>query len=196
MPQWDWDTLEKECRGCTACGLAATRTNVVFGTGNPQAEVLFVGEGPGENEDLQGEPFVGRGGQLLDQMLAAVGLTRKANIYIANMVKCRPPKNRDPLPEEQEACSGWLKGQMALIEPKILVCLGRIAACRLISPDFKVTRQHGQFVVKNGIHMMGTYHPASILRNPAQRPEGFADFLALRDKIEEVCEHTRLVFPD
>ena len=196
MPQWDWDTLEKECRGCTACGLAATRTNVVFGTGNPQAEVLFVGEGPGENEDLQGEPFVGRGGQLLDQMLAAVGLTRKANIYIANMVKCRPPKNRDPLPEEQEACSGWLKGQLALIEPKILVCLGRIAACRLISPDFKVTRQHGQFVVKNGIHMMGTYHPASILRNPAQRPEGFADFLALRDKIEEVCEHTRLVFPD
>ena len=119
----DWSILEHDCRACTACGLAAARHNVVFGVGNPQAEVLFVGEGPGENEDLQGEPFVGRGGRLLDIMLAAVGLSRKKNIYIANIVKCRPPKNRDPQPEEQDACIHWLEDQIALIRPKILVCL-------------------------------------------------------------------------
>ena len=191
----DWSILEHDCRACTACELAATRHNVVFGVGNPQAEVLFVGEGPGENEDLQGEPFVGRGGQLLDIMLAAVGLSRKKNIYIANIVKCRPPMNRDPRPEEQDACIHWLEDQIALIRPKILVCLGRIAACRLISPDFKVTRQHGQFFKKNGLWMMGTLHPAAILRNPAQKPDAFADLVALRDKIGEVCERTVLDYP-
>lgn len=196
MAEENWDALEQRCRGCTGCGLAATRTNVVFGAGNRQAEVMLVGEGPGENEDLQGEPFVGRGGQLLDQMLAAVGLYREHNIYIANMVKCRPPRNRDPRPEEQEACIGYLREQTALLKPKIIVCLGRIAACRLLSPDFKVTRQHGQFTQKNGIWMMGTFHPAALLRNPQQKPDGFADFMALRDKIQEVCTHTRLVYPE
>ncbi len=196
MEQRDWDTLAAECRNCTACGLASTRTNVVFGVGKADAEVLFVGEGPGENEDLQGEPFVGRGGQLLDKMLAAVGLSRRQNIYIANIVKCRPPKNRDPQPEEQEACIGWLREQFRLIRPKIVVCLGRVAACRLISPDFKVTRQHGQFFEKNGTLMMGTLHPAALLRNPNQKPDAFADFLALRDKIEQVCTHTTLVYPE
>ena len=194
MAKLDWTTLKEQCMNCTACGLAQTRTNVVFGVGNPQAEVMFIGEGPGENEDLQGEPFVGRGGQLLDKMLAAVGLSRAHNIYIANMVKCRPPKNRDPLPEEQDACIGWLKGQVSLLRPKIIVCLGRVAACRVIDPNFKVTRQHGQFFEKNGVLMMGTLHPAALLRNPNQKPEAFADFLALRDKIEEICEHTTLVY--
>ncbi len=196
MAKLDWTTLKEQCMNCTACGLAQTRTNVVFGVGNPQAEVMFIGEGPGENEDLQGEPFVGRGGQLLDKMLAAVGLSRAHNIYIANMVKCRPPKNRDPLPEEQDACIGWLKGQVSLLRPKIIVCLGRVAACRVIDPNFKVTRQHGQFFEKNGVLMMGTLHPAALLRNPNQKPEAFADFLALRDKIEEICEHTTLVYPE
>lgn len=191
-----WEQLEAKCRSCTACGLAETRHNVVFGVGDPQAEVLFIGEGPGENEDLQGEPFVGRGGQLLDKMLAAVGLTRKANVYIANIVKCRPPKNRDPLPEEQEACIAHLREQVALLRPKIIVCLGRIAACRLIDQSFKVTRQHGEFVQKNGVWMMGTFHPAALLRNPNQKPDGFADFVALRDKIGEVCTHTTLVYPE
>lgn len=196
MPQEKWDALEKKCQSCTGCGLAATRTNVVFGTGSRSAEVMLVGEGPGENEDLQGEPFVGRGGQLLDQMLAAVGLSRQHNVYIANMVKCRPPHNRDPLPEEQEACIGFLREQTALLRPKIIVCLGRIAACRLISPDFRVTKQHGVFVQKNAVWMMGTFHPAALLRNPRQKPDGFADFLALRDKIQEVCLHTELVYPE
>lgn len=192
----NWDILEQRCRSCTSCGLAATRTNVVFGAGCRQAEVMLVGEGPGENEDRQGEPFVGRGGQLLDQMLAAVGLYREHNVYIANIVKCRPPRNRDPQPEEQEACIGYLREQTALLKPKIIVCLGRIAACRLMSPDFKVTRQHGQFTEKNGVWMMGTFHPAALLRNPQQKPEGFADFIALRDKIQEVCSHTRLIYPE
>lgn len=196
MPYTDWKTLEEACRACTACPLAAARKHVVFGTGNPAAEILFVGEGPGANEDEQGEPFVGRAGQLLDKMLAAVGLSREKNIYIANMVKCRPPQNRDPAPEEQEACIGWLRRQTALIKPKIIVCLGRVAACRLISPEFKVTREHGQFIEKNGVWMMGTLHPAAVLRVPAKKPEWFEDFLALREKIGEVCARTELVYPE
>ena len=195
-PEMDWKTLEETCRGCTACPLAATRKNVVFGVGNPAAEVLFVGEGPGANEDKQGEPFVGRAGQLLDKMLAAVGLSRQHNIYIANMVKCRPPQNRDPLPEEQDACLHWLKAQTALLRPKILVCLGRVAACRLIAPDFKVTRQHGEFFEKKGMLLMGTLHPAALLRTPSQKPDAFEDFLKLREKIGEVCERTELVYPE
>lgn len=190
----DWETLRAQCGGCTACALAQTRQNVVFGVGNPQAEILFVGEGPGANEDAQGEPFVGAAGQLLDRMLAAVGLNRQENIYIANIVKCRPPRNRDPLPEEQDRCIGWLRRQTVLIRPKIIVCLGRIAACRIMDADFKVTRQHGQFVQKGGIWMMGTLHPAAVLRDPAKKAEAFADLLALRDKIGEVCEHTAFVF--
>ncbi|MBR2338011.1 MAG: uracil-DNA glycosylase [Clostridia bacterium] len=191
-----WEQLKRECERCRACGLCEARHHVVFGVGNPQAEVLFIGEGPGENEDLRGEPFVGRGGQLLDTMLEAVGLSRKHNIYIANTVKCRPPKNRDPLPEEQDACGNWLKQQMNLISPRIVVCLGRIAAFRMISPDFKVTKQHGQFFEKDGVLYMGMFHPAAILRNPHQKPEAFADFLKLRDKIEEICTHTELRFDD
>ena len=190
------DEIREVMGDCRLCQLCQARTNIVFGTGNPHARVMFVGEAPGKNEDLQGEPFVGRGGQLLDKMLAAVGLSREKNIYIANIVKCRPPKNRDPLPEEQEACIGWLREQFTLIRPKIVVCLGRVAACRLISPDFKVTRQHGQFFEKGGVLMMGTLHPAALLRYPAQKPDAFADFLALREKIGEVCTHTELVYPD
>ncbi len=190
----DWRTLQADCMGCTACTLAATRQNVVFGVGVTDAEVLFVGEGPGANEDAKGEPFVGAAGQLLDRMLAGVGLSRQKNIYIANIVKCRPPQNRDPLPEEQEACIGWLRQQTALLRPRIIVCLGRVAACRLIDPDFKVTRQHGQLIQKNGVWMMGTLHPAAILRNPAQKADAFRDLTALRDKIKEVCSHTTLWF--
>ena len=196
MPEMDWKTLEETCRGCTACPLAATRKNVVFGVGPEDAKIMFIGEGPGDNEDEQGEPFVGRAGQLLDKMLAAVGLSRQHNIYIANMVKCRPPQNRDPLPEEQDACLHWLKAQTALLRPKILVCLGRVAACRLIAPDFKVTRQHGEFFEKKGMLLMGTLHPAALLRTPSQKPDAFEDFLKLREKIGEVCERTELVYPE
>ncbi len=188
----DWEDLQKDCMTCTRCGLCETRTNLVFGVGVPDAEIVFIGEGPGEQEDLRGEPFVGRGGQLLDKYLDAIGLSRKSNIYIGNMVKCRPPQNRDPKPEEQEACIFWLREQIRLIRPKIIVCLGRISAQRLIDPDFRVTKQHGEFIEKNSVWMMGTFHPAALLRNPRQKPDALEDFLALRDKIAEVCTHTVL----
>ena len=186
----DFEELKSECLKCTRCGLCAGRHNVVFGVGNPKAKVLFVGEGPGENEDLQGEPFVGRAGKLLDTMLDAIDLSRDRNIYIANIVKCRPPQNRDPLPEEQEACIDWLRNQFAIMRPKIIVCLGRIAGMKLMDPNMKITRQHGQFIDKKGTLMMATLHPAALLRNPNQKPDAFNDFLLLRDKIMEVCPET------
>lgn len=182
----DWAELEAACKSCERCGLCKGRRHVVFGVGNRQAKVMFVGEGPGENEDIQGEPFVGRGGQLLDKFLAAVDLDRKTNIYIGNIVKCRPPKNRDPLPEEQEACIGWLRNQFALLRPKIVVCLGRVAAMRIMKPDIKITKEHGVFVEKNGTLMMATLHPAALLRNPSQKPAAFEDYLKLREKMDEL----------
>ena len=180
------DELEIKCKNCTKCDLCEGRTNLVFGVGKKDADIMLIGEGPGENEDLQGQPFVGRSGQLLDKYLAAVDLDRRTNIYIANIVKCRPPQNRDPLQEEQEACMDWLRNQTALLRPKIIVCLGRIAAMRIIKPDFKITREHGQFFKKGNIYMTATLHPAALLRNPAQKPAAFDDFLKLRDKIDEL----------
>lgn len=182
--------LEIQCKQCQKCGLCKTRTNVVFGVGVPDAEVMFIGEGPGQNEDEQGEPFVGRGGKLLDKMLEAVDLDRKKNIYIANIVKCRPPKNRDPLPEEQTACVDWLRNQFALIRPKIIVCLGRIAAAKIIKPDIKITKEHGIFFEKGNVLMMATLHPAALLRNPNNKPAAFEDYLKLQEKIKEICDHT------
>lgn len=182
----DWEELERQCLSCQKCGLAETRHHVVFGTGPRDAEVMCIGEGPGEHEDLQGLPFVGRGGQLLDKMLAAVDLDRHTNIYITNIVKCRPPHNRDPLPQEQEACIGYLRNQFALLRPKILVCLGRIAGQKLIKPDLKITKEHGIFFDKGNTLMMATLHPAALLRNPAQKPAAFEDYLKLRQKIDEL----------
>lgn len=185
-----WEQLESECKQCRKCTLCETRINVVFGVGNKNAEVVFIGEGPGENEDLQGEPFVGRGGKLLDKMLAAVDLDRNKNIYIANIVKCRPPKNRDPHISEQENCIDWLRNQVKLINPKIIVCLGRVAAMKIIKPDFKITKEHGIFFNKGNIIMMATLHPAALLRNPANKPGAMEDFFKLREKINEICDHT------
>lgn len=139
-----WEELEARCRQCQNCPLSETRTNVVFGVGNRQADILFIGEGPGEQEDLQGEPFVGPAGKLLDLMLSLIDLDR-SKVYIANIVKCRPPRNRDPLNTEQDACIGYLRAQTALIRPKIIVCLGRIAAMRIIDKGFRITKQHGQW---------------------------------------------------
>lgn len=180
------DELESKCRDCTRCGLCEGRTNLVFGIGKKDADIMLIGEGPGENEDLQGEPFVGRSGKLLDKFLESIDLSRDKNIYIANMVKCRPPHNRDPKPEEQDMCIGWLREQFKIIRPKLIVCVGRIAAQRLISPDFRVTKQHGEFIEKNGTLMMGTFHPAAILRNPNNKEQAFADWLNVRDKIQEL----------
>lgn len=181
-----FDDIKKDCLSCTKCELCKTRTNVVFGAGREDAKILIIGEGPGENEDLQGLPFVGRGGQLLDKMLKAVGLSREENVYIANIVKCRPPKNRDPHPQEQEACIEWLRQQVAVMKPRIIVCLGRISAQKIISPDFKVTKQHGEFYERKNVLLMGTFHPAALLRNPNNKPLAFEDFTKLREKLEEL----------
>ena len=182
----DLETLQQKCLACDRCQLCATRQHVVFGQGAPQAKVMFVGEGPGQSEDEQGLPFVGRSGQLLDKYLFAIDLDRRENCYIANIVKCRPPHNRDPLPEEREACMPWLREQFRLIRPRIVVCLGRVAAQAMIRPDFSVTKQHGQFFEKGDTLFMGTFHPAALLRNPAQKPDAFSDFAALRDKLAEL----------
>ena len=186
----DLQTLQQECLACRRCPLCESRTHVVFGQGAPNAEVLFVGEGPGANEDEQGQPFVGRSGQLLDHYLEAVDLDREKNVYIANIVKCRPPQNRDPLPEESAACLPWLRQQFQLLRPRIVVCLGRVAAQQMIDPGFSVSRDHGKFFDKHGTLFMATYHPAALLRYPANKPAVFGDFVALREKITQVCTHT------
>lgn len=189
----DWEKLGKECRACRACALAQTRKNVVFGVGSREAEVLFIGEGPGANEDAEGEPFVGAAGKLLDDMMEMIGLKRES-VYITNIVKCRPPQNRDPLNTEKDTCIGYLRRQTALLRPKIIVCLGRIAAMELIRPDFKITRDHGQFFEKNGVLMTALYHPAALLRDSSKKPETFVDLKALQGKIREVCTRTPIEF--
>lgn len=183
---YDWTALKAVCSDCTKCALCETRHNVVFGAGREDSDVLFVGEGPGQQEDLKGEPFVGPAGKLLDDMLSIIDLDRHTNCYIANIVKCRPPGNRDPLETEQDACIGYLRNQTALLKPKIIICLGRIAAKRLIDPDYRITRQHGQWIERNGIWMTAIYHPSALLRDAGKRPETFDDLISIREKILEV----------
>lgn len=181
----DWERLEEACMDCTQCGLCRTRTNVVFGVGPRNADIMFIGEGPGEQEDLQGEPFVGPAGKLLDDMMCIIDLDRE-NSYIANIVKCRPPRNRDPEEDEQDACIGYLRNQVALIRPRIIVCLGRIAAKRIIREDYRITREHGTWTQKNGVWMTALYHPSALLRDVTKRPETFSDLLSIRRKMQEL----------
>ena len=184
-----WEILKSECAGCKSCALCETRTNLVFGVGNEQAEIMFVGEGPGEQEDLHGIPFVGPAGKLLDTMLELIGLDR-SKVYIANIVKCRPPRNRDPQSNEQDACRAWLDRQIALVNPKIIVCLGRIAAKALIDENFRISREHGQFYTIGKRRVMATYHPSALLRDQSKRPEAFMDLRELRKEIRTVCSRT------
>lgn len=180
-----WEALKRECAGCERCELGRTRTNLVFGVGNENADVMFIGEGPGEQEDLKGEPFVGPAGQLLDTMMEIIGLDR-TKVYIANIVKCRPPRNRDPLPNEQDACIGWLHRQIELVDPKLLVFLGRIAAQVFIKPDFRISREHGQWFEAAGRPCMALYHPSALLRDPSKRPETFVDIKHLQQEIQKL----------
>ncbi len=181
------ESLRQECLRCRDCPLCQYRTNVVFGVGDPASELMFIGEGPGENEDKQGEPFVGAAGKLLDDMLEMIDLDR-SRVYIANVVKCRPPRNRDPLGEEQAACRRWLDAQREIIRPKLIVCLGRIAAAAVIKPDFKITREHGQWFDIDGCRAMAMYHPAALLRDPGKRPETFVDLRSLRAEAKRTCQ--------
>ena len=182
-----WEQLKEDCANCSLCSLCETRSNLVFGVGNEKAEVMLIGEGPGEQEDKTGIPFVGPAGKLLDNMLEMIDLDR-SKVYIANIVKCRPPKNRDPANVEQDACIGWLERQIALVDPKIIVCLGRIAALRLISGDFRITKQHGEWFDIGARRYMATYHPSALLRDMDKRPDAFMDLRALRKEIRAVCD--------
>ena len=181
------EQLRERCNQCHDCPLGDTRTNLVFGVGNPHADLMFVGEAPGEQEDLSGTPFVGRAGQLLDRYLYAVDIPRE-DVYIANILKCRPPKNRDPLPAEEDACIGYLREQVKLIRPRIIVCLGRIAAMRLIKPDFKITQEHGQWFEKGNFLMTAVFHPAALLRDPRRKEDMMEDMKQIRDKLKELRE--------
>ena len=164
-----WDILKTECASCRACPLCEGRHSLVFGVGNEHADLMFIGEGPGEQEDLQGLPFVGPAGKLLDSMLEMIDLDR-SKIYIANMVKCRPPHNRDPQGAEMAACRGWLDRQIALVDPRLIVCLGRISAMALIREDFRITREHGLWFDKDGRRILATFHPLALPPGPAPRP--------------------------
>lgn len=180
-----WEELENNCKRCQGCGLAATRTNVVFGRGNKDADLLFVGEGPGHNEDVQGKAFVGQAGKLLDLALDAIGFTEK-DYYIANVVKCRPPENRNPLPEECAACMPLLRKQYALIKPKIVVCLGSIACANLLSPDAKVTNSRNKWIEKGGTLFTATYHPAALLRDERKKIDMYNDLCEVKRKLDEL----------
>jgi len=176
-----WQALQTEIQNCQRCPLCKSRTNVVFGVGNPNAELLVIGEAPGANEDLKGEPFVGRGGMLLNSMLLAIGLKRQ-DIYIANILKCRPPNNRDPAPEEVALCTPYLLKQIALIKPKIILAVGRIAAHFLLNTDESMARLRGKHYVygPDRTPLLITYHPAYLLRSPREKSKAYQDLLLVK----------------
>ncbi|MBX9905001.1 MAG: uracil-DNA glycosylase [Burkholderiales bacterium] len=171
----DWPALKACVADCTACVLHQKRNKTVFGVGDENADWLFVGEGPGADEDAQGEPFVGQAGRLLDNMLAAIALKRGANVYIANIVKCRPPGNRNPQPEEAEACSGYLQRQIELIQPKLIIALGKVAAVNLLGRDASIASLRGQQHAYRGIPLLVTYHPAYLLRTLSDKSKAWED---------------------
>ena len=180
-----WSSLLADVRDCEKCGLCRGRMNVVPGEGDPNADLMFIGEGPGAEEDRLGRPFVGRSGELLTKMIHAIGLER-SEVYICNVVKCRPPGNRNPAPEEAEACLPYLRGQVALVRPKVIALLGRVACQYTLRENISITRDHGRWFERKGVWMMPTFHPAALLRDPAKKREAWEDFQKLRDKLREV----------
>ena len=178
-PLADWDELRACVTECTRCALAGSRTNTVFGVGNPDADWMIIGEAPGAEEDRRGEPFVGRAGKLLDQMLLAIGQSRE-KVFIANILKCRPPNNRDPKPDEAAACRDYLEQQIALVRPKIVLAVGRIAAQNLLGSDEPVGRMRGRPHELDGIPLVVTYHPAYLLRSPSQKRKSWSDLCLAR----------------
>ncbi|SDW96698.1 uracil-DNA glycosylase [Tepidimicrobium xylanilyticum] len=179
------DELQRIVKSCYRCPLSKSRTNVVFGEGNPRAKLMFVGEGPGFNEDRMGRPFVGRAGQLLDRMIEAIDLKRE-EVYIANIVKCRPPNNRNPLESESDICIEFLRWQVKIIDPTIIVCLGAVAARNIIDENFKITKERGIWINRGKYHIIATYHPAALLRDENKKKEAWEDFKKIREKYNEV----------
>lgn len=185
MNLYTYEELKAFVDHCGRCPLSQTRNRAVMGRGNLHSPVLFIAEGPGRNEDRDGIPFTGRSGELFDRLLSGVGMNRE-EIYITNIVKCHPPGNRDPFPQEQEACMPYLKYETLLLRPKMIVCLGRVAAQRIIRPDYRITREHGTFVFRKNVWLTSVYHPSAILRDETKLAETQADFEAIRRKLEEV----------
>ena len=181
----EMEALRARCQGCQKCRLGATRTKLVFGVGPVPSPVVFVGEGPGQQEDLLGEPFVGPAGKLLDDMLSIIDLSRE-NSYICNIVKCRPPQNRVPEPDERAACMDYLRQQVALVRPKVIVCLGSTPTRALLGDDMRITRDRGVWQLKKGVWFMPTYHPAALLRDADKKRPAWTDFQAIRDKLKEL----------
>jgi DNA polymerase len=176
-------SFKSSIENCKKCNLGSTRNKFVFGSGDPSADLLLVGEAPGQEEDLQGEPFVGRAGKLLDKILKAIGYTRDTNIFITNIVKCRPPDNRDPLPSEVEDCSPYLNKQIELIKPKIIVALGKVAGKTFLKKDILLKEMRNKTHYFKSIPLRVTYHPAALLRNPSLKKEAWKDFQYIRDFI-------------
>ena len=182
---YTWEELKQFVDHCGRCPLCRTRTHAVMGRGNLKAAVMFVAEAPGRQEDQQGVPFVGPAGHVFDQLLEAASMSRE-EIYITNIIKCNPPFNRDPSEEEKAACIDYLKYETLLIRPKIMVCLGRVAAQRIIRPDFRITREHGLWTERKGYQLTAVLHPSALLRDPSRIPEAKQDFLAIRPKADEL----------
>lgn len=180
------DELNAKILRCTRCGLARTRNNVVPGMGVEHPEVLVIGEGPGHDEDMQGLPFVGKAGILLDRMLAAIGLDRKTNCYIANIVKCRPPENRNPMPDEQASCFSFLEAQIHILKPKMILCMGKIAIEKITGHSISINAQHGEFFEYNGIPVMPTYHPSALLRNEELKRPAWEDLKKFKRRLDEL----------
>ena len=180
------EELALECSNCLKCDLSKGRTNVVFGRGNEKASLMFVGEGPGEQEDLKGQPFVGPAGKLLDLLLRAQGI-KDEDYYIANIVKCRPPKNRVPTDEEANECIPYLRKQVAVIRPKIIVCLGATAMKYIIDPNAKITQIRGEWIERKGCSIMPTFHPAALLRDMSKKPLMWQDIKKVKQRLDEVC---------
>ncbi|MCD4833180.1 MAG: uracil-DNA glycosylase [Bacteroidales bacterium] len=182
----DFELLKQEVNQCTKCALSTTRTNVVFGEGSQNAGIMLIGEGPGYYEDQQGRPFVGKSGQLLDKILDVCGFTRKEHVFIGNIVKCRPPNNRDPLPEERESCLPYLYKQIEMIEPKIIILLGATALKGLIDPNAKITKVRGEWLNWNDRLVMPTFHPSALLRNEKLKQPVWEDFKKVVAKYREL----------
>ncbi|MBD5558922.1 MAG: uracil-DNA glycosylase [Clostridia bacterium] len=186
MSYRNWKTLHEDCQACAKCDLARYRTHMVFGEGNIHADIMLIGEGPGRVEDETGRPFVGPSGQLLDELLGGIGL-RRSDVFIANVVKCRPPGNRDPKPEEIEACFPYLRAQLALVKPKIIVCLGVHAARLVLRRDVRITREHGSVHHVKSFTIIPTYHPAALLHNPPNKPLAEADFQIIGQEVRRLA---------
>jgi len=180
-----WEQLYDEIGACSKCRLCQTRNNVVPGEGDIRSDIMIIGEGPGRDEDMQGRPFVGRSGELLTRMIEAIGLKR-SEVYICNIVKCRPPQNRNPEPDEAQACMNYLRAQFALVRPKIIVLLGKVACRYTLNEEISVMREHGRWYERKGVYFMPTFHPSALLRDPAKKRDAWDDFQKIRDKLSAI----------